>query len=224
MKAILYILLFILSTGSFAQITLIPDSNFEQAELFDNTWYLRTVQTDDLAHIYNVSEMDPPINPYLIISEDLNFNGEGACNSFNGMYSLYPPRNMTTIDFTATSDDCGVQEQNDFEDDYFWFISGEFWYDIVQEGDGVVLTLGNPLGGIAVFKSYLLSTKDLYMKELTVYPNPVNDVLVLSSQNEMRNLDIRIFNIEGKLLSTKIQCLKNRFLWMFPIFQTGFIF
>lgn len=178
-------------------------ANGQEEQLFENTWHLRTVQSDDLAPLYDVAEMDPPIAPYLKISEDFSFNGEGACNNFNGTYSFYSPNNLTTTDFLATIDDCGIEEQNRFEDDYFYFVSGDFWYDIVQEGDGAVLSLGNPLGGIAVFNSYPLSTKEFYKNEFNFYPNPVNDVLVLSSEHEIGILKIKIFNLEGKLLSTQ---------------------
>lgn len=175
----------------------------QDTQLFENTWYLRTVQRDDLAVLYNVAEIDPPIAPYLLISEDFNFNGEGACNTFDGTYTFYSPNNLSTSAFTVTTDDCDEQIHDLFEDSYFGFISNEFWYDITQEGEDIVLTLGTPLGGTAVFKNYTLSNKDFYKKEFIVYPNPVNDALVLISQVEIGNLTIKIFNIEGKLLSTQ---------------------
>lgn len=180
-------------------------TNFAQdSRLFGNTWYLRTLQSDDLAFIYEITDMDPEIDPFLNILEDFSFNGEGACNIFSGTYSFFPPNNLTATDFTSTTDDCGVGEQHDFELAYFYFISGDFWYDITQDGEGAVLSLGNPLGGTAVFKSYPLSTNNEFHKNgFTLYPNPVNDVLVLSSQNETKNLDIKIFNVERKLLKSQ---------------------
>ena len=184
-------------------------SSAQEVQLFENTWHLRTVQSDDMAFVHDVAEMNPPIAPYLIISEDLSFNGEGACNSFNGTFSFYPSNVLTTTEFDATTDDCGVQEQNRFEIDYFGFISLEFEYEISHDGQGAVLTMGTPMGGVAVFKSYSLSTNDFYKNELTVYPNPVNDVLVLSSKAEIGDLTIKIFNIEGKLLITQYLALEK---------------
>ncbi len=175
----------------------------QDTQLFENTWYLRTVQRDDLAVLYNVAEINPPIAPYLLISEDFNFNGEGACNAFNGTYSFFSPNSLTATDFTAATNDCGIQIQNLFEDAYFGFVSGDIWYNIIDDGGNLVLTFGNPLGGTAVFKNYALSTKDFYRNKFTIYPNPAKNELILSSKNTIANLTIKIFNIEGKLLSTQ---------------------
>ena len=185
-------------------------ANAQDPQLFENTWHLRTVMLDDMTDEYVVSEINPPIAPYLIISEDFDFNGAGACNTFNGTYNFYPPNDLITLDFFATADGCGGQEYDRFEEDYFWFISHEFWFDISQDSEGKVLTLGTPLGGVAVFKSNPLSTKDFYKNELNVYPNPVNDVLILDSKEEIGNLTIKIFNIEGKLLSIQNLNMKKQ--------------
>lgn len=182
-------------------------SNGQDPQLFENTWYVRTVQLDDMAFIHKVSETDPSIAPYLDISEDFIFTGAGACNSFDGIYSFYPPQHLTATDFAATTDDCGVQEHNSFEEDYFWIISHEFWFEITQ--NGTVLTIGTPLGGTVVFMNYPLSAKDFNKNEFTLYPNPVNETLVLGSQTEIDNATIKIFNIEGKLLSTQNAAFEN---------------
>lgn len=182
---------------------LVSQTNYGQdPQLFENTWYLRSVQLDDLAPIYTVSEIDPPITPFLIISEDYNFNGEGACNNFNGAYNFFPPNNLLTTGFVATTEDCGIPIHNLFENSYFWYISNEFWFDITEDGGGRILTLGNPLGGIAIFRSNPLSTKDFYQNEFTVFPNPANDVLILRFQTGVTQLTIKILNMEDKVLNT----------------------
>src|SRR5690554_2743524 len=144
MKTIYFILSFLVYHTLFAQ----------DPQLFDATWYVRTVQLDDMAPIHNVAEIDPPIAPYLDIANDFSFIGQGACNSFSGTYSFFPPQDLMATDFTATTDDCGISEHNDFEVDYFWFMSHDFWFNISL--DGTVLTLGTPLGGTVVFKNLLL--------------------------------------------------------------------
>ncbi len=45
------------------------------------TWYLSFVQESDAGLPYVVSEINPPIQPYITILENLDYNGEGACNS-----------------------------------------------------------------------------------------------------------------------------------------------
>lgn len=180
----------------------------QDSALFNNIWYVRTVQLDDMTDIHHVSEIDPPIAPYLDISEDFSFVGIGACNNFEGVYSFYPPQDLMATDFAATTDDCGVQAHTRFEEDYFWFISHEFWFEISQ--NGTVLTFETPLGGTVVFMNYPLSTTDFYRDAFILYPNPVNDVLVLHSQTEIGNATIKVFNIEGRLLSTQNARFENQ--------------
>ena len=185
-------------------------ANSQESELFENTWYLIFVKSDDMSASFNVAAINPPNVPYLIISEDLNFNGEGVCNIFNGTYDYYSPHILHATNFTGTSDDCGVNVYNRLEFSYFQFISGEFWYEILNDGEGLVLNASSPLGGEAVFKNYVLSTNDFFKNELSVYPNPVNDVLNLGSKNELGNSIIKIFNIEGKLLITENSAFENQ--------------
>lgn len=175
----------------------------QEAELFENTWYLRTVMLDDLAEEYVVSEIDPPISPYLLISEDFNFNGEGACNTFSGEYDFFPPNGLSATSFLATTDDCGVPIHNRFETSYFTFISNEFSCDILLESQDYILILGNVLGGIAVFRSEPLAITDFLNNEFTLYPNPVNDVLFFKSAAAIGHLTIKILTVEGRLLSTQ---------------------
>ncbi|SRX72317.1 T9SS type A sorting domain-containing protein [Aequorivita antarctica] len=200
MKALLYILLFNLSAISFAQ----------DPQLFENTWYLYEVMSTDLGTFYDVSLINPPISPYLDISEDLTFNGEGACNTFSGTYELFPPNELGYMSFTATTNDCGIQQHNWFENEYFSFIAGGFWFSITQDNGGKVLSMSSPLMGYAIFKSYPLSTSDFQKNKFHLYPNPATSELFLSSKNITGNLTIKIFNVAGKLLSNQTLELENQ--------------
>ena len=111
MKKLLYILLFNISAISFAQ----------DPQLFENDWYLYEVLSNDMGTLYDVSLIEPPIAPYLTISEDLNFNGLGACNTFSGVYEFFPSNELSSLNFITTTNDCGIQQHNSFEDEYFQF-------------------------------------------------------------------------------------------------------
>ncbi|MEH6763990.1 MAG: T9SS type A sorting domain-containing protein [Aequorivita antarctica] len=200
MKTLLYLLLFNISAISFAQ----------DPQLFENDWYLYEVMSSDEGTLYDVSLISPSITPYLSISEDLSFNGEGACNSLSGVYEFLPPNDLSPISFTATTNDCGIQQHNFFENEYFGFISGGYWYTITPENTGRVLTLANAIFGYAIFKSYPLSTSDFQKNEFLLYPNPAKDKLFLSATNPTENLKVKIFNIEGKLLSNQEIELQNQ--------------
>ncbi len=190
MKKLLFVLLFNISAISFAQ----------DPQLFEHTWYLYEIQPNDMDPIIMVSEIEPPINPYLIINENLEFNGEGACNSFNGLYEASGQNYLTILNFTETGEDCGIPDHNSFEDGYFYVIM-EMTYAITQDGSGYVLTTDTALMGHAVFKSYPLSTSNFQKNEFQLYPNPVADKLFINTTKSTPNLEMKIFNIQGKLLT-----------------------
>ncbi|MBA3986805.1 MAG: T9SS type A sorting domain-containing protein [Flavobacteriales bacterium] len=194
MKTLFYILAFNICAISFAQ----------DPQLFENTWYLYSVQGTDLDPVYTVSEIDPPIYPFLIINENLEFNGEGACNSFTGVYEVLSTDELGAIDFTETGQDCGVQLHNSFEFSYFGFIEGGFSYSITQDGTGSVLTMETPLFGHAVFKSYPpLSVTDFNSEKLTIYPNPVEKELFINLNHDAGDVKIKLFDFHGKLIMSK---------------------
>ncbi|MAO47238.1 MAG: hypothetical protein CL527_00655 [Aequorivita sp.] len=152
----------------------------------------------DLGTYYDVSTIDPPIAPSLSISEDLSFNGMGACNTFSGNYEFIGE--LFSISFNATTEDCGIQLHNNFESEYFGFIQGGYTYTIEEDNDGRVLSFETPLFGFATFKSYPLSTTDFQRNAFQLYPNPTKDILFLNPTNPTENLKVKIFNLEGRLL------------------------
>ncbi|OAD91753.1 hypothetical protein A7A78_10880 [Aequorivita soesokkakensis] len=200
MKTLLYLLLFNISAISFAQ----------DPQLFENDWYLYEVMSTDEGTLYDVSLISPSITPYLRISEDLTYSGEGACNTFSGTYEFFPPNDLSSISFIATTNDCGIQQHNWFEYDYFGFISNGFWFSITQDNGGKVLSMSSPLMGYAIFKSYPLSTSDFQKNKFQLYPNPAKDKMFLSATNPTENLKVKIFNIEGKLLSSQTLALEKQ--------------
>ena len=187
-KTLLIVLTCFFSLQSFGQD---PDP-----ELF-RTWYLHIIQATDLDTEYVVSEIDPSIQPFITISENLDFNGEGACNTFNGNYDHTGTNLMNTINFNSTDNDCEIQVHNSFESSYFGFMQGEFWYYIDQDSDGLTLSLGNLLMGYATFKNYPLSTSDFTLNNIIIYPNPVSDILYISSENTVSET-ITIYSLNGK--------------------------
>lgn len=214
MKALLYLLLFNISAISFAQ----------DPELFENEWYLYEVLTNDMGTLYEVSLIDPPITPSFSISEDLIFSGLGACNTFNGIYEFFPPNELNPLNFIATTNDCGIEQHNDFEDEYFGFISGGYSYIITDDSVGRVLTLGNGIFGYAIFKSYPLSTSDFQKNKFQLYPNPAKEKLFISATKHAGNLKVKIFSTAGKLLSTQKVELENQTSIAISQLATGIYF
>ena len=168
------------------------------------TWYLSFVQNSDNGFPYVVSEIDPPIYPYITILENLDYNGEGACNSFSGKFNLPFPDTLETIEYTNTSTDCGFQAHNSFENSYFWFEELTTWYEIKHVGNSLELTLGNGIFGIAIFKDYTLSSPDFYLNEIKIYPNPSSLHVFIKSHKDLIT-KIELYNLLGE----RIQSMNN---------------
>lgn len=58
-------------------------------------------------------------------------------------------------------------------------------------------------GDQAIYGDLILSSEDFRNSQFAINPNPVKNELTISSDQEIGNLKIKIFNIEGKLLSTQ---------------------
>ncbi|WP_271392345.1 T9SS type A sorting domain-containing protein [Aequorivita sinensis] len=184
--------------------SLISFSSYAQdPQLFENDWYLYEVLSMDFGTQYNVALINPSIFPYISISENYNFNGVGACNIFNGTFEPLSADEFTATSFNPTTEDCGNQEHNGFEDEYFSFISGSFWYNITTDTEGKVLTMQNPFFGYALFKSYPLTTSDYRQNKFQIFPNPVNEVLVLNGTKNIGRLKTQVYSTEGKILNTQ---------------------
>lgn len=191
MKKIL-LFLFALSFGA---------PSFAQDPDLYRTWYLYVVRRTDLDEIVVVSEIDPPIHPWITISETLEFNGEGACNTFMGTYSYYPTyNNFVSSDLTSSTNNCNNQTHNDFENQYFDFMNEFLFEDITPDSNGLILSLYNVFGGQAFFRDYPLSVNDLDFKaEVILSPNPVSEQLVITSEN-LQIETITIYEVSGKIV------------------------
>jgi len=198
-RLLIFAILISIGPGVFAQD---PDPNLFQ------TWYLYRILASDAHEIYEISEIEPPINPFVTISENLNINGEGACNSFIGKCSYESPNVLRTTNFSNTADNCGIQIHNFFEDDFFSFINSNgniLWFQITQDSGGLTLTLSNQIFGWAIFKNYPLSISDFYLNEIKIYPNPSSSRIFRKSQKDPVT-KIELYNLLGE----NIQTLNNK--------------
>ena len=185
MKYIFLLLSIIYSSHSLAQD---PDPTLFQ------TWYVYYFEDD--GYMVEVSLINPPISPYITISENLNFVGEGACNSFNGTYSSPYPGGLKAIQFNETGDDCGVQNHNNFESHYFGLIGTGSDYEITQDGSGHILELSTPLMVYAEFRSYPLSLSEFDFDVIKIYPNPSSSKFFIQTKNN-QTTKIELFNLLG---------------------------
>lgn len=75
------------------------------------------------------------------------------------------------------------------------------WYQITPEGNGLILTMTNPLMGQAIFQNFTLKTTDFDRERIAIYPNPSNSVIYLQEEQLMIS-KIQVKNSLGQNVKT----------------------
>ena len=143
----------------FLIIVLFSIQGFSQDNTIFQTWYLYAYNPVP-DHIY-ITEIVPYINPTLIISENLDFSGEAACNSFNGSFTYDSDTDSLIVNpVSSTDNDCGVQEHTDFESYFFdVFSEGTIWqYELGFENK--FLTFEDTEGNVLWYQNFPIQNPD----------------------------------------------------------------
>jgi Secretion system C-terminal sorting domain/META domain len=189
------------------------------------TWYLYGVQSSDADIYHSVSDALPAITPTLTISSDLSFNGQGACNTFNGVISDLSLDIIVMIPPSFTTDNCNNISQSTIENSYFAFLQTldyGGWYNVTGSGNSMFLSISNPIFGGAVFGNTSLKTGNFDFNQISIYPNPANTTVSIKSQTikvtkveflnslgqNNKNVDATFENIQISDLSSGIYTLK----------------
>ncbi|MBK5212200.1 MAG: T9SS type A sorting domain-containing protein [Flavobacteriaceae bacterium] len=197
MKTILYILIFNFSALSFAQ----------DPQLFENNWYLQKL-------ILNGQDYFPPHNNeiqnvYLEFSENPYYVLTEACSSIATDIFLIDNDSFQVMRFAIITGECFLQETIDFENRYFndffhWQQPHEFNYLIEAGSNNIkMLTLTNQDNHQAIYGNQPLSVSEIENSKFSIHPNPVKNELFLNSNKKSEKLKIKIYNVEGKLLSNQ---------------------
>jgi len=166
-----------------------PDPN-----LF-RTWYLYEMQLDDAEPILMVSNyQNPSIDPYISISNTLEYNGVGSCNTFMGTYSIFGGICPTSSDLSNSMETCAHAF---FESSFFQLVREYCVSSITQDSSGFTLVVSTLLGGYAIFKDYELSVNENSLNKITLFPNPVTDILFIASEGQPIET-ISVYSISGK--------------------------
>ena len=208
MKKLLFFVLGFIAFKSFGQ----------NPELF-GTWYL-TSYSVDLEEPSYISNIQPPISPFLIIEETLDFSGEAACNPYIGNFGYDSNSNELILNsFDTTLGLCDFEEHNFFEVAYFsYFNVGagyEFLLYIDNSGNkGLILSI-DP-GYDLVYQEHPLSVSENILNDLRIYPNPVSDQLFITSEKStIKTMAVfsttgqKVLEIEGSSNSIDVSSLSK---------------
>ena len=119
--------------------------------------------------------------------------------------------NFSVGPFVSLAVECVFWENQIFQNLYFndffkWSEPSNTYHYQIDIGpyDSKTLILTNSDDNQAIYGDEALDVQEFYGKHLIIYPNPVkNNLIIKSSKSNTGNLAIKIFNIEGKLLSTQ---------------------
>ncbi len=150
-----------------------------------------------------ISDIEPPISPWLIINENNEFEGFGACNSFSGELIDLTLSRYRAVNYTATTHDCETQYLDAVEDEMFkYFYSDDLlYYELNTEPNGLrsLWIYGLVAFDWHVYVETTLSTDDNMKVAFKVYPNPVSDVLFISSESATAQ-NMAIYNVVGQMV------------------------
>jgi hypothetical protein len=190
MKRILFLLAVLIYNQGFAQ-----DPN---PDLFQ-TWHLYEIEFENGPSII-VANYDPPIAPTLLIEPTLTFNGIGACNTFEGIFTYFPPNGFEVASETNTTASCGFDE-NMFENEYFgFFFEGTYMISTIEtdtDGFQTLYMSGDVFTTFTFRNTPVLATPKFSKTKMSLYPNPTFDELNIISNNlEINNKTI--YSLQGK--------------------------
>jgi heat shock protein HslJ len=203
MKHTFFLLAIILFQANYAQ----------NPQLFENTWYLQNLVIDG-------ENILPPSNDEvqfvdLKIYENEMLLETNVCNNASGVVTV-TNSNFIFIDGLAiTLSDCDNQTNTLFEGIYFGFflanLTDPFNYSVNDNGNGDFnLIITSISGNQAIYGNNFLSIEAFQSSQFTIHPNPAKNELFLTSKYSSGNLTLKIFNIEGKLLSTQTITLEKK--------------
>ncbi|MFD1063473.1 T9SS type A sorting domain-containing protein [Winogradskyella litorisediminis] len=171
------------------------------------TWYLNFCQSSDGSPEYTVSNINPPITPTLTISNDGSFTGVAACNTFSGVFEFLPNGTMSIQSYSTTTNDCGNANLNNFEASYRDTLDLAAFYNVGTDANGMTLALDTPIFGGADFTNYVLSTNAFLERKISVYPNPVKDIIHIKSNTALNKIEI--YSLNGKMIHTENKAFDN---------------
>ncbi|MAZ72039.1 MAG: hypothetical protein CMC70_02730 [Flavobacteriaceae bacterium] len=182
----------------------------QDPQLFETTWYLQklTIDTNDIF----------PPNTEFIEYDETNFFLEpptistGYCDAF-GIEVLYSTMDdefeaLSVVELGGT---CIDIDNINFTSEYYSFfedgtgIKNPFAYEITDSGGALSLLISNVNGDTALYGDETLAINEVASPSLSVFPNPVMDVLHIHSTTEIFKT-VTIFNLQGQeVMSLKFQ-------------------
>jgi hypothetical protein len=197
MKTIIYIISITFSLNCFSQT---PNPNLFQ------TWYLYDIYSSSFNTHNYTSNVSPAISTYLTFSSSLNYNGIGACNSYNGNLTFPTNDSLKFTFFIGTLTLCINTQQNSFESSFFGLFNPgniDHQYVISGTGNNMELNIITPLQVYYKFRNIPLNNSEFEKEQIVISPNPVESNIYIKNSN-YKIYNIEILNHLGQNVKTVI--------------------
>jgi hypothetical protein len=174
----------------------------QNAELLNTDWQI----TQIVGETNPVGQQPPPM-PYQQVTRFGADSPQLSLSYFNNISAnlTYSGENIFTVnDKSCTLADYMADngEVNQFFERLcsFFTNSQSYYYNIVSNGNGKTLTIGNAIFEEIHFKSATLSTKDNELTTIIAYPNPVTDIIKIENLKPSSSLEL--IDSSGKLVKS----------------------
>src|SRR5690554_4793050 len=172
----------------------------QHPELLDKEWFLYKFVIEE-------EEIVPPVNTE-VGDVTINFNTGGFITSVCTILTTYTTYNGGDSFFIdeayITPDYCMLEENQPFNflnlSFFTDYIEYDFEYEITIVNDEKKLVIYNANGHEGHYGSVPLSTEDFNTTTVSIYPNPVKELLFIESKENLSS--ITVFDIHGKKVKT----------------------
>lgn len=172
----------------------------QNPELFEHSWYL-TEMTVDLGESTYVNQVEPGIQPDLIIESDLEFYGNMACNGFMGQFTYDGDDTFLVDEFMTTLIECMYQDHVQFELEFSsYFQDDDIWYILYEANDIVYLELHAYPGYALLYQNTVLSTEQFQLNQIALAPNPTKDIVYLNGIDQLEG-SYSVHDLTGQLIA-----------------------
>ena len=181
----------------------------QQFVIYNHTWYLQKLVNA------NGNESLTPNNAEVSSIVTTFGNAEMHTSVIDNFYGFKMGGNAATsttlfydeFNYPPITTNCQIPENCVFQNNFYFFLGAyggyPMNYQISNEANYLKLTLTDTSGNKAIYFSQTLSVTEQNSNQFKIYPNPVKNLLNIQSQ--IKNLNIKILDSEGKIVLHKIK-------------------